>query len=223
MQQLEEAKAYPKDDPVPPSITDDDISQFELKDGEYCEMQTLLKNIFQSCPKTCDDVFKCVQLYTFGLISIKEFEEVVAKAFEEQGAEKEKEMLVRLLSSRCASRRQFTWCCRPSSDLVQARCKRTGSYLMLPDEYPAIISTGRDGELGKELNDYWISVASGSEDFSFKIYRKNIYEEQLCKCEDERFEHDMAINYSDFAIESFEELLRELPAHMATGDLYFSS
>jgi histone deacetylase complex regulatory component SIN3 len=187
-------------------------------------MQGLLKNVFQNDVKTFEDVFKCIQLYSFGVMSIKEFEEVIAKAFEDHGAEKEKEMLLRLLSSRCVGRRQFSWCCRPSSDLVHARCKRTGSYLMLPDEYPAIISTGRESmfgkELEKELNDLWISVSSGSEDFSFKIYRKNIYEEQLCKSEDERFEHDMAINYSDFAIESFEELLRELPGHIAAGDMY---
>lgn len=220
MQFLEETKAYIKEDVIPPSITDDDISQFEFKNGEYCEMQTLLKSIFQNDEKTFEDVFKCIQLFAAGIVSIKEFEEVIGKVFEERGAEKEKEILLRLLGSRCTSRRQLSWCCRPSSDLVQARCKRTGSYLMLPDEYPAIISTGRDDKLGKELNDMWISVASGSEDFSFKVYRKNIYEDQLTKCEDERFEHDMAINYSDYAIECFERLLNEMPAHIANNDMY---
>jgi len=187
-------------------------------------MQGLLKTVFQNDMKTFEDVFKCIQLYTVGVMSIKEFEDVITKAFGGYGAEKEKEMLLRLLFSRCVSRRQNSWFCRPFSDLIRATRNRIGSYLMLPDEYPAIISTGRESvfgkELEKELNDLWISVSIGSEDFSFKICRKNIYEEQLCKCEDERFEHDMAINYSDFAIESFEEILRELPEHIAAGDMY---
>jgi paired amphipathic helix protein Sin3a len=38
------------------------------------------------------------------------------------------------------------------------------------------------------LNDTVISIPTGSEDFSFKATRKNIYEENLFKCEDERFE-----------------------------------
>ncbi len=38
------------------------------------------------------------------------------------------------------------------------------------------------------LNDRVISLPTGSEDFSFKSTRKNIYEENLFKCEDERFE-----------------------------------
>jgi uncharacterized membrane protein YgcG len=37
-------------------------------------------------------------------------------------------------------------------------------------------------------NDRWVSVPTGSEDFSFKIMRKNSYEDALFRCEDERFE-----------------------------------
>ena len=37
-----------------------------------------------------------------------------------------------------------------------------------------------------ELNDEWVSVPSGSEDFSYTHYRKNQYEESLFKCEDDR-------------------------------------
>jgi len=44
-------------------------------------------------------------------------------------------------------------------------------------------------ELGAEvLNDHWVSVTSGSEDYSFKHMRKNQYEESLFRCEDDRFE-----------------------------------
>ena len=87
----------------------------------------------------------------------------------------------------------------------------------MPEEYPAIISTGRYPVLARELNDSWISVASGSEDYSFKSTRKNIYEEQLCKCEDERFEHDMIISACEYTIKRLEDILAEVP----NNDLYF--
>lgn len=42
-------------------------------------------------------------------------------------------------------------------------------------------------EIGSQvLNDHWVSVTSGSEDYSFKHMRKNQYEESLFRCEDDR-------------------------------------
>lgn len=53
-------------------------------------------------------------------------------------------------------------------------------------QYP-IPSASQRTELGAEvLNDYWVSVTSGSEDYSFKHMRKNQYEESLFRCEDDR-------------------------------------
>jgi paired amphipathic helix protein Sin3a len=46
---------------------------------------------------------------------------------------------------------------------------------------------GNKTELGASvLNDHWVSVTSGSEDYSFKHMRKNQYEESLFRCEDDR-------------------------------------
>ena len=54
-------------------------------------------------------------------------------------------------------------------------------------QYP-IASASQRTELGAEvLNDHWVSVTSGSEDYSFKHMRKNQYEESLFRCEDDRF------------------------------------
>lgn len=53
-------------------------------------------------------------------------------------------------------------------------------------QYP-IPSASQRTELGAEvLNDHWVSVTSGSEDYSFKHMRKNQYEESLFRCEDDR-------------------------------------
>lgn len=54
-------------------------------------------------------------------------------------------------------------------------------------QYP-IPSASQRTVLGDEvLNDHWVSVTSGSEDYSFKHMRKNQYEESLFRCEDDRF------------------------------------
>ncbi|XP_071735041.1 paired amphipathic helix protein Sin3-like 2 isoform X1 [Rutidosis leptorrhynchoides] len=79
-------------------------------------------------------------------------------------------------------------------ELDLANCQRcTPSYRLLPDDYP-IPSVSQRSELGAQvLNDLWVSVTSGSEDYSFKHMRKNQYEESLFRCEDDRFELDMLL------------------------------
>lgn len=53
-------------------------------------------------------------------------------------------------------------------------------------QYP-IPSVSQRSELGAQvLNDHWVSVTSGSEDYSFKHMRRNQYEESLFRCEDDR-------------------------------------
>jgi len=53
-------------------------------------------------------------------------------------------------------------------------------------QYPISIASQKT-EIGKlVLNDHWVSVTSGSEDYSFSHMRKNQYEESLFKCEDDR-------------------------------------
>jgi paired amphipathic helix protein Sin3a len=55
------------------------------------------------------------------------------------------------------------------------------------------------------LNDVWVSQPVGSEETnSFKHARKNCYEEELFKCEDERFELDMVIDANAAAIATLE-------------------
>ena len=62
------------------------------------------------------------------------------------------------------------------------------------------------------LNDLWVSVPTGSEDFSFKVMRKNQYEDALFRCEDERFEVDMVLDNSAAAIRVLEPLWEEIAA-----------
>lgn len=56
------------------------------------------------------------------------------------------------------------------------------------------------------LNDHWVSVTSGSEDYSFKHMRKNQYEESIFRCEDDRFELDMLLESVNITAKKVEEL-----------------
>lgn len=58
--------------------------------------------------------------------------------------------------------------------------------MLIAYQYPTPQASCRT-ELGAAvLNDFWVSVTSGSEDYSFKHMRKNQYEESLFRCEDDR-------------------------------------
>ncbi|KAJ8773731.1 hypothetical protein K2173_006381 [Erythroxylum novogranatense] len=100
---------------------------------------------------------------------------------------------------------------KPINELDLSNCERcTPSYRLLPKNYP-IQSASQRTELGVEvLNDYWVSVTSGSEDYSFKHMRKNQYEESLFRCEDDRFELDMLLESANVATKRVEELLEKI-------------
>ncbi|KAE8667564.1 hypothetical protein F3Y22_tig00112399pilonHSYRG00010 [Hibiscus syriacus] len=66
-------------------------------------------------------------------------------------------------------------------------------------------------ELGAQvLNDHWVSVTSGSEDYSFKHMRRNQYEESLFRCEDDRFELDMLLESVSSTAKRVEDLLNSI-------------
>lgn len=82
----------------------------------------------------------------------------------------------------------------------------TPSYRELPPQILVPHSSGRNELADAVLNDTCVSIPTGSEDFSFKSTRKNIYEENLFKIEDERFELDMLIENNSAAIRVLEPL-----------------
>lgn len=92
-------------------------------------------------------------------------------------------------------------------------CKEvTPSYRQLPDEILIPPCSGRTTLSDNVLNDKCISIPTGSEDFSFKSTRKNIYEENLFKCEDERFELDMIIENNRSAIKVLDQIIERSEA-----------
>lgn len=100
---------------------------------------------------------------------------------------------------------------KPIHELDLSDCEQcTPSYRLLPKNYP-IPSVSQRTKIGaKVLNDHWVSVTSGSEDYSFKHMRKNQYEESLFRCEDDRFELDMLLESVNVTAKRVEELLDKI-------------
>ncbi|KAJ4884289.1 Paired amphipathic helix protein Sin3-like 4 [Raphanus sativus] len=108
---------------------------------------------------------------------------------------------------------------KPISELDLSNCEQcTPSYRLLPKNYPIPIASQK-GEIGSQvLNDHWVSVTSGSEDYSFTHMRKNQYEESLFRCEDDRFELDMLLESVNSATNRVEELLAKLNSNELKTD-----
>ncbi|KAM7269592.1 hypothetical protein ACFE04_025089 [Oxalis oulophora] len=108
---------------------------------------------------------------------------------------------------------------KPINELDLSNCERcTPSYRLLPTNYPIACASQRT-ELGAEvLNDFWVSVTSGSEDYSFKHMRKNQYEESLFRCEDDRFELDMLLESVNVTTKRVEELLEKMNNNSIRSD-----
>ncbi|XP_042049041.1 paired amphipathic helix protein Sin3-like 5 isoform X2 [Salvia splendens] len=103
---------------------------------------------------------------------------------------------------------------KPIQDLDLSNCEScTPSYKLLPENFPVPTASWRT-KIGDEvLNDRWVSVTSGSEDYSFKHMQKNQYEEILSRCEDDRFEFDMLLDSVNATAKHVEELLDSMTAH----------
>mmetsp|Transcript_16182 Transcript_16182/g.39442 ORF Transcript_16182/g.39442 Transcript_16182/m.39442 type:complete len:1081 (+) Transcript_16182:583-3825(+) len=100
---------------------------------------------------------------------------------------------------------------RPISELDLSACERCGpSYRLLPKNFPKAPASARTPLCHEHLNDNWVSVTSGSEDFSFKAMRKNQYEEALFRCEDDRFELDMVLETTKVTMEALEPIIEKI-------------
>ncbi|KAH7532571.1 hypothetical protein FEM48_Zijuj04G0034500 [Ziziphus jujuba var. spinosa] len=121
--------------------------------------------------------------------------------------EKDKETKREIEGSKEKERYREKYMAKSIQELDLSSCQQcTPSYRLLPEDYP-IPSVSQRSELGAQvLNDHWVSVTSGSEDYSFKHMRRNQYEESLFRCEDDRFELDMLLESVSATAKQVEEL-----------------
>lgn len=104
-----------------------------------------------------------------------------------------------------------------AGELNLQACKKIGSYRIYPRSHILPLSSYRT-DLGREiLNDHMVSCpVFNSEDSTFIASKKNQYEEALFRCEDERFEMDLLIEYNLATIAVFEPLVRKI--HVMSGE-----
>uniref|UniRef100_A0A4W3HRV5 Paired amphipathic helix protein Sin3b n=1 Tax=Callorhinchus milii TaxID=7868 RepID=A0A4W3HRV5_CALMI len=108
-------------------------------------------------------------------------------------------------------------------EIDYASCKRLGSsYRALPKTYQQPKCSGRTAVCkevlalcklrtrGLVLNDTWVSFPSWSEDSTFVSSKKTPYEEQLHRCEDERFELDVVLETNLATIRVLESVQKKL-------------
>lgn len=115
------------------------------------------------------------------------------------------ELFKSIAASRESSRRKYGWYFRPLSDFDTTKSKRHGhSYLEI--QRPRILKA----QPNSEINELWVSVPYGSEDFSFRHFRKNAFEDALFKCEDERFELDMTTENACYTLKLLEKANEEV-------------
>ena len=91
------------------------------------------------------------------------------------------------------NRKEFAIFNKPMYELFNyTKNTKVDSYFELPKEYPNRISSGRKPEEEDILNDRLITIPKGSEDDKNPM-KKNHYEENLFKFEDDRYEIDKII------------------------------
>ena len=130
-----------------------------------------------------EEFIKCLDLFAQKLITRVELISLANDIFP-PGKENLLEEFDRLLASRGATDNitEEAWFSMPLSEIDFSNCTRcTPSYRKLPASYPKAPCSERTAMCRSVLNDTWVSVPTGSEDFTFKSMRKNQYEEALFK------------------------------------------
>ena len=96
-------------------------------------------------------------------------------------------------------------------ELNLSALKRVGCYRIYPRGYRLCKASGRTVLCDEVLNDELVSCAVfESEDSGFLSSKKNQYEDALFKCEDERFEMDLILEYNLSTISVLEPIAKRI-------------
>ncbi|GMH41270.1 hypothetical protein BSKO_09180 [Bryopsis sp. KO-2023] len=190
----------------------------------FAEVKSKLNN-----RETYTDLLKCVNLYAQDVISKPELLELVQDVIgkhpdvmatfmqfigsssgvdddlggESNSREAGRGGLAQVQRSRALLAQRNKYLTRPVSELDTTTLERpTTSYVRLPKDYPIMKCSGRTVTGEAVLQDELASVTTGTEDSSFKHMRKNQYEENLFRCEDERYDLEMAIERNTSAMKA---------------------
>ncbi|KAG0335816.1 Transcriptional regulatory protein sin3 [Podila humilis] len=100
----------------------------------------------------------------------------------------------------------------PRHKVDLSTCRRYGeSYRLLPKNETMLPCTGRDEMCWEVLNDVWASHPNWSvEGEGFMPHKKNVFEEALHKCEEDRYEFDMNIEANLHTIALLEPIAKKI-------------
>ncbi|XP_072834009.2 paired amphipathic helix protein Sin3b isoform X1 [Pogona vitticeps] len=159
-----------------------------------------------------ENFLRCIALFNQELVSGSELLQLVTPflgKFPELFAQFKSFLGVKELSfASPMSDRSGDGMCR---EIDYASCKRIGSsYRALPKTYQQPKCSGRTAVCKEVLNDTWVSFPSWSEDSTFVSSKKTPYEEQLHRCEDERFELDVVLETNLATIRVLESVQKKL-------------
>jgi paired amphipathic helix protein Sin3a len=140
------------------------------------------------------ELCKCLDMYAQEVLSKTEMLCLVEPLLGKRNAKLFDEFK-RLLAAAALPTTEDAWYSVPLSEIDFSRCRQCSpSYRALPRDYPTPPCSDRGPDECAVLNDVWVSLPVGSEEsYTFRHMRRNMYEETLFRCEDERFEIDMAV------------------------------
>eukprot|EP00644_Phytophthora_capsici_P015543 jgi/Phyca11/127491/e_gw1.70.11.1 len=186
------------------------------KDDDHVLLDKEEWNIFERIKKILPsrdnwrEFLKCLELYSQEVLDRNEMLSLIRNLFGRH-TDLVEEFDHLLCSHGVQKTPKEIWPFIPLAETDLSQCRRaTPSYRGLPASYPIPPCSHRSALEKQVCNDSWVSVPTGSEDFSFKSMRKNQYEEALFKCEDERFEIDMVIEANASTISILEPLAHEI-------------
>ena len=117
-----------------------------------------------------------------------------------------------LALSREQNRRKLSWFCMNLQEYYSNQknnIKRVDkSYSRLPLEFLMPVCSGKDEICKEVLNDDWVSIPIGSEDFKFSS--RNNFEQEIYQVEDQRYYYDQAIKCNQDLIQVLESAEKEI-------------
>lgn len=174
------------------------------------------------------DFIKCLRLFNERIVNREELEAIVSGLFEafpaanaiflqyidaafgsgdEGGDDGSSSTSSDIAGAPIDEARRFKYLRKPVSETgAEHNIAQEGSYRLLPPDFPVFLYSGRSALERKTLNDHWVSGTSGSEDYSFKFMRKNQFEDNLFRCEDDRYELDMLIETTKSTVTRLESV-----------------
>ena len=148
-------------------------------------------------------VIKILFLYIEGIISQHEFTILITPYFNHQ--QEFLEYFKTLTSGKILNRRQHAIFDRPMCEIDFSKTRKISGYYELPKEYPILISSGRTEFEQNIFNDRLITIPTGSEDDKNPM-KKNHYEENLFRFEDQRYEVDMQLEIFSYVVMKLNKL-----------------